>query len=103
MMRGERWQRKQLLGLVSGQLSAVEREVGPPYFFPDAYKSLGPDEVNRPLPWNDLTVEQKAFQATKMSIHAAMVDRMDQEIGRVVQQIRAMKALDNTLIMFLSD
>src|SRR5437764_8513193 len=38
-----------------------------------------------------------------MSIHAAMVDRMDQEIGRVVAQIRAMNALDNTLIMFLSD
>jgi arylsulfatase len=50
-----------------------------------------------------LTTEQAAFQATKMSIHAAMVDRMDREIGRVVDQIRAMNALDNTLIMFLSD
>src|SRR5438045_7063413 len=38
-----------------------------------------------------------------MSIHAATVDRIDQEIGRVVDQIRAMNALDNTLIMFLSD
>jgi len=38
-----------------------------------------------------------------MAIHAAMVDRMDQEIGRVVDQIREMKALDHTLIVFLSD
>jgi len=102
-IRGERWQRQQKMSLVTGHLSHVEREVGPPYFFPDAYKALGPGEVNKPLPWSELTAEQKAFQATKMSIHAAMVDRMDQEIGRVVQQIRTMNALDNTLIMFLSD
>ncbi len=38
-----------------------------------------------------------------MAIHAAMVDRMDREIGRVVEQLRAMGALDNTVIFFLSD
>ena len=57
---------------------------------------LGPGEVNRPLPWNELTDEQHRFQATKMAIHAAMVDRMDQEIGRVIAQLKAMNALDNT-------
>jgi arylsulfatase A-like enzyme len=102
-MRGERWQRMQKMSLVRGPLSVVEREVGPPYLFADDYEALGPGEVNKPLPWNELTKEQQAFQATKMSIHAAMVDRMDQEIGRVVDQVRAMQALDNTLILFLSD
>jgi arylsulfatase A-like enzyme len=102
-IRGERWQRMQDMSVVRGQLSVVERAVGPPYLFPDAYTALGPGEVNRPLPWNELTKEQQAFQATKMAVHAAMVDRMDQEIGRVVEQIKAMNALDNTLIMFLSD
>ena len=38
-----------------------------------------------------------------MAIHAAMVDRMDREIGRVLDQLRAMGALDNTVIFFLSD
>jgi arylsulfatase len=103
LMRGERWQRQQSLGIVGGKLSPVEREVGPPYSFPDAFQTLGPAEVDRPLPWSELSGEQKAFQAGKMSIHAAMVDRMDREIGRVVDQVRAMNALDNTLIMFLSD
>jgi arylsulfatase A-like enzyme len=60
------------------RLSALEREVGPPYAFPDAMEKLGPGEVNRPLPWSELTDEQRRFQATKMAIHAAMVDRMDQ-------------------------
>jgi arylsulfatase len=55
------------------------------------------------LLWDSLTPEQKRFQATKMAIHAAMVHRMDREIGRVLDQIRAMKALDNTIVLFLSD
>ena len=38
-----------------------------------------------------------------MAIHAAMVDRMDREIGRVLDQLRAMGAFENTLIFFLSD
>jgi arylsulfatase len=103
IIRGQRWQRIQQLGLVEGKLSEVEQEVGPPYDFPDALKTLGPGEVNRPLPWNELTPEQQAFQATKMTIHAAMIDRMDREIGRVLQQLKSMGAMENTLIFFLSD
>src|SRR5690606_27029367 len=49
------------------------------------------------------TETQQRFQASKMAIHAAMVDRMDQEIGRVFEQLRKMDAWDNTLIVFLSD
>ncbi len=102
-VRADRWKRIQELGLVHGRLSDVERDVGPPYHFPDALKTLGPAEVNRPVPWTSLTDEQHAFQATKMSIHAAMVNRMDREIGRVLDQLRAMGAFEDTLIVFLSD
>ena len=38
-----------------------------------------------------------------MAIHAAMIDRLDREVGRVLDQIRAMDALEDTLIVFLSD
>lgn len=102
-VRAARWERIQKLGLVQGELSAVECQVGPPYDFPDVLKKYGNGEVNRPVPWSELTPEQCEFQATKMAIHAAMVDRMDQEIGRVLEQLRAMNAWDNTLILFLSD
>ena len=103
VIRAERWQRIQKIGITGGNLSEVEREIGPPYHFPEALEILGPGEVNRPLAWNDLTDEQRDFQADKMAVHAAMVDRIDQEIGRVLDQLRAMNALDNTLILFLSD
>src|SRR5260221_560099 len=64
---------------------------------------IGPAEINRPVPWDTLTTEQRNLQATKMAIHAAMVDRMDQEIGRVLAQIKAMGQFDNTIVLFLSD
>jgi arylsulfatase len=102
-VRAGRWGRIQELGLVRGRLSEVERDVGPPYHFPEALKALGPGEINRPVPWSALTDRQRAFQAAKMEIHAAMVDRMDREIGRLLDQLRAMGAWDDTLILFLSD
>jgi arylsulfatase len=102
-VRAERWQRIRSLGLVSGHLSPVEPNVGPPYHFPEALEILGPGEVNRPLPWLELSDVQQAFQAEKMAIHAAMIDRVDRNIGRVLEQLRAMGALDNTLVFFLSD
>ena len=102
-MREARFARQKEMGLVTTALSALEREVGPPYAFPDAITKLGPGEVNRPLPWSELTDEQNRFQATKMAIHAAMIDRMDREIGRVIAQLKAMSAFDNTLICFASD
>ncbi len=101
--RDSRWQRQKSMGLLTCGLSAPEREVGPPYPFPDALMKLGPGEINRPLPWDELNAEQHDFQAAKMAVHAAMVDRMDREIGRLVEQLRAMQAFENTLIFFCSD
>ena len=102
-MRETRFARQKEMGITQTSLSPLEREVGPPYAFPDALEKLGPGEVNRPLPWSELTEEQRRFQASKMAIHAAMVDRMDQEIGRILAQLKAMGAFENTLIFFASD
>jgi arylsulfatase len=102
-MRDARFARQKAMGLTQTTLSALEPEVGPPYAFPEAIEKLGPGEINRPLPWSELNAEQRRFQATKMAIHAAMVDRMDQEIGRILAQLKSMGAFDNTLILFASD
>lgn len=106
-IRAQRWSRMNQLGLLDPKSTPVfslpERNLGPPYHFPEALEILGAGEVNRPVPWVQLTVEQQAFQAKKMAIHAAMIHRMDIEIGRVFEQIRKMGQWDNTLVMFLSD
>ncbi len=52
--------------------------------FPSRSPNSVAGEVNRPLPWQELNETQRRFQATKMAIHAAMVARMDREIGRVI-------------------
>ena len=101
--RQQRFERIQQMGIVQGKLSKVERNVGPPYHRPKDLELLGPAEVNRPKRWGNLTAEQKQFQSTKMEIHAAMVDRMDQEIGKVITRLQEAGVLENTLIMFLSD
>jgi arylsulfatase len=90
-------------GIVNHALPVMEHEVGPPYSFPEQISKLGPNEVNRPLPWAELSESQREFQAEKMAIHAAMVDRMDQEIGRVLAQVKQMGAFENTLVLFASD
>lgn len=95
--------RQKQMGLIDTPLSKLEPEILAPSGNPKQRAQLGPGEVPYALDWDELTNEQKQFQATKMRIHAAMVDRMDQEIGRVVEQLKAMGAYENTLILFLSD
>ena len=70
----------------------MELDVGPPYHFPKDLHKLGPEEVYRPFPWDSLSEEQKR-SGDKMAIHAAMIDRMDIEIGRVIDQLKAMARL----------
>jgi len=48
-------------------------------------------------------VKNKAWEARCMEVYAAMVDNMDQGIGRIVDSLRKNGQLDNTLILFLQD
>ncbi len=73
-------------------------------------KSLGlfrPE--NAPLPptmgtdWSSLTPQQRTFLSSAMRTHAAMVDRLDQSLGAMIDALRSTGQLDNTLIFFLSD
>jgi arylsulfatase len=51
--------------------------------------------------WRDVQV--KDWEAMRMAAYAAMIDRLDQNIGRLTSQLRNLGILDNTLILFLSD
>ncbi|MDR0869678.1 MAG: arylsulfatase [Planctomycetaceae bacterium] len=101
-VRSERYNRLKQLGIVLCPLSPREETVGPPYP-QNNLAPLGGGEVLLPLAWDTLSEEQKHFQAGKMAVHAAMVDRMDAEIGRILDKIKANGAWDNTVIFFLSD
>ncbi|AKJ63422.1 arylsulfatase [Kiritimatiella glycovorans] len=66
-------------------------------------EKLGFEDVYRYTPWDSLSPERQRQQADKMEIHAAMVDHLDHQIGRVLTLLEQNDALDNTLVMFLSD
>jgi arylsulfatase len=53
--------------------------------------------------WDELTDEQRKIEARKMEIYAAMVDNMDENIGRVMAHLQKSGKLDNTVVMFMSD
>ncbi|MGY1553263.1 arylsulfatase [Microbacterium sp. A588] len=51
--------------------------------------------------WDD--VSDKEWEAMRMAVYAAQIDRMDQGVGRVVDELRRQGTFDNTIILFLSD
>jgi len=53
--------------------------------------------------WETLTAKQRDDMDFKMALFAAIVDRLDQNVGRVVEHLAKLGELDNTLILFLSD
>ena len=104
-LRTARWARQKAMGLLDTPLSALDPEIIPPYNLSqeELEARIGAGEAGRAVPWASLTPAQQEFQALKMAIHAAMIDRMDREIGRVLDQLKAMGAFENTVILFMSD
>ncbi len=105
VIRRRRWKRMKEMGLINTALSQRDTDIVPGWNLKPAQLKarIGPGEAAKAVAWETLTEEQKRFQATKMAIHAAMITRMDLEIGRVVQQLKDMGAYKNTLILFASD
>jgi len=54
-------------------------------------------------PWNKLTYDEQQLWQRRQEVYAAMIDRVDQEIGRVLAKLKELKKDDNTLIVFISD
>ena len=88
-LRRERYGRLVKMGLIHGKWGLSARGA-------DTHRSFGPVP-----PWSE--VEDKEAEDLKMAVYAAMVDRMDQNIGRILAKLRDLKVQDDTLVMFLSD
>jgi arylsulfatase A-like enzyme len=53
------------------------------------------------VPWDQ--IQDKEMWDLKMAVYAAMIDRMDQNIGRVLKKIADIGEEENTIVMFLAD
>jgi len=53
--------------------------------------------------WDSLTDDQKSYAARALAVHAAMMEDMDDHIGKVIQYLKDTGKYDNTFIIFTAD
>lgn len=53
--------------------------------------------------WHEFTEEQKRSSSRAMEVYAAMVDDLDQQIGRVISYLKSKGEYENTVFIFMSD
>mgnify|MGYP003671686957 FL=1 len=80
-MRKDRWKRLQEMGIAGENWSLSEDD-------------------SRAYDWETANQE---FEDQRMAVYAAMIDSMDQNIGRIMTTLKETGQLDNTLVLFLSD
>ncbi|WP_245672755.1 sulfatase-like hydrolase/transferase, partial [Aldersonia kunmingensis] len=54
-------------------------------------------------PWDDLTIEEQSRFERYMEVYAAMVDSIDQSLGRILDTVEQYGELENTIVVFTSD
>ncbi len=81
-LRAERRERMIEMGIVKAEWGITDRDAGVP-------------------PWEEAA--DKAWFERRMEVYAAMVDRMDQGIGSIVEALKKAGRFENTLIFFLAD
>ncbi len=64
---------------------------------------IAPDAALSPQAEDWATVKDKAWEARCMEVYAAMVDSMDQGIGRIMDELKRQGQFENTLVFFLQD
>ncbi len=84
VIREERLARQKQLGIVAGDVKCFPRLPHIPA-------------------WETLTEEQRRHSARKMELYAAMIEFMDDQIGRLIGHLKQTGEYDNTLIFFISD
>lgn len=91
VLRRERYRRLMDLNLISKD-----------WKLPEPDRKLGGWRYDlEPTEWDSLP--DKDWESAKMEIYAAMVDRLDQGVGRVMAALKERRIEDNTLVIFFSD
>lgn len=95
LVRAQRYERMIQLGLTD------KRDLLPPRS--EYIGRAGVDRQGLNPAWESLDADRRADLAQRMAIYAAMIDRMDHAVGRVIEDLELHGELNNTLILFLSD
>ncbi|MBI9018534.1 MAG: arylsulfatase [Phycisphaerae bacterium] len=98
VIRQERFERQKQLGVIG-----KDYKLSPPEDNINKFRGPYRNNIYKYRQWDSLDENEQNELDLEMAVFAAMVDRMDQNIGRLLNKLDEMKVRDNTLIMFLCD
>ncbi|MCA9216886.1 MAG: arylsulfatase [Planctomycetales bacterium] len=84
VLRQRRLAKQKELGLISGEWTVIERD-------------------GLAKAWDEAKSIDENWQQLRMEVYAAMIDSIDQNIGRVFDTLDELGVTDNTLVLFLAD
>ncbi len=104
-IRQERFERMKAMGILD-----PETRLSPPDGNTNIFRKSskpGFEEIrahwNEYVPWDSLSEVEQEKRDLEMAVFAAIIDRMDQNIGRVLDALEASGKMENTLILFFTD
>jgi arylsulfatase len=95
-LRKDRFQRQKEIGIMPEGTRLSESE-------DNIYPHGGSEDWWQYDPRSSASAKEKENYAREMAVYAAMIDRLDQNVGRLLEKLRAMGEAENTMIVFLSD
>jgi arylsulfatase len=84
VLRAERYEALKKLGLISSKWPLSTRDPRSPA-------------------WDSLDSNRRDWESMRMAVYAAMIDRLDQNVGRILKCIESTGQRENTVIIFLAD
>jgi arylsulfatase len=93
-LRTERLARMKKLGIVPTHTQLSKRS---------HWRNYGETKIGVNPAWETLPEDRRLDLARRMAIYAAMIDRLDQQLGRIITDLKAAGDFENTLIVFTSD
>lgn len=98
-LRDQRLAALKARGIINNDAEAAPRDHQAPAW--DRASSTG---AYQPIPaWDTLSPDDQRYEAKLMAVYAAMVERLDWNVGRIVDHLKRTGQYENTIIVFLSD
>lgn len=103
-IRAQRFEKMKTMGILEEdcQLSPPEGNSNKFRGHPKGFDEIR-DKFPTYYPWESISKEEQEKKDLEMAVYAAIIDRMDQNIGRVISRLEESGELDNTLIIYYTD
>lgn len=98
VIRKERFERQKKLGVIDKNC-----KLSPPEDNINKFRGPYRGNIYKYRPWDSISRQERDELDLEMAVFAAMIDRMDQNIGRVLKKLKETGVADNTLVIFFSD